>query len=83
MIDIVKGAVGTQYWVRRRYPGETKWLYLESFDDEIKALRFVEELRKVDNDRLLTLQEEAVQAAERSSKLDEEREEEVWRGKTP
>lgn len=71
-LHYLKAPAGSEWWV---YDGNT---VIAHFDDEMKARRFVQELRKPDNDRLLTLQEEAIQAAERSSGLDERREEEVW-----
>lgn len=71
MIGIVKAVEGSRWLVMDND------LVLESFDDEMKAKRFVEELRKEQNGRLFALQEEAIQVAERSSGLDERREEEV------
>lgn len=71
MIGIVKAVEGSRWLVMDND------LVLESFDDEMKAKRFVEELRKEQNGRLFALQEEAIQVAERSSSLDERREEEV------
>jgi hypothetical protein len=73
---IVKAVAGTQWFVMDND------IVLESFDDEMKAKRFVEELRKTDNDRLLTLQKEAIQTAERSNDVDEKREAEVRRDAT-
>ena len=42
--ELIKGAVGTQWWVRRRELGNTKWEYLKSFDDEVKAAAYMERM---------------------------------------
>lgn len=77
MLTIVKAIAGTQYHVVDH--NKDGQFVIKSFDDKVKAQGFIDELRKADNDRLSTLQEEVVQTTERSDSLDKRREEEVRR----
>lgn len=42
IVEVIKGAVGTEYWVRVRMPGDRQWHYLKSFDDIVKATAYKE-----------------------------------------